>query len=93
MRIKNECIPCMVRQAVEAAELMSDNKAMQEKIIKGGVEKVSQIDFSETAPEVARSLHTLVKEITGNPDPYKALKEMYNKIAEDWVAEMHVKTF
>ena len=36
MKIKNECIPCMVRQVVEVAELMSDDKSIQEKIIKGG---------------------------------------------------------
>ncbi|MBN2898825.1 MAG: DUF89 family protein [Clostridia bacterium] len=92
MKIKNECIPCMVRQAVEAAELMSNDKAMQERMIKAGLDAISKIDFSETAPEVARGIHNMVKKITGNPDPYKELKDFYNRVATELVVEMALES-
>lgn len=82
----------MVRQAVEVAEIMTDDKALQEKIIKGGLAQVNKINFTETAPEIARGLHNFVKVVTDNPDPYKALKDLYNRIAEELVEELKLES-
>lgn len=91
MRIKNECIPCLVRQTVEVAELMAEDKATQEKIIKRGLAQMNNLNFTETAPAIAHGLHKYVREVTGNPDPYKALKDEYNRIAETLVVELSLE--
>jgi len=91
MKIKNECIPCLVRQAVEVAELMASDKETQEKIIKHGLERMNELDFNETAPAVAKDLHHYVRRVTGNLDPYKALKDTYNKIAEELVQTLKLE--
>jgi len=36
-------------------------------------------------------LHNFVKEVTGNPDPYKDLKDLYNKIAHDLIDELELE--
>lgn len=88
MKIKNECITCLARQSVDVAELMTDNKKLQEDIIKKGLEELSTLSFLETSPEIARRLHTYVRELMENPDPYKALKNEYNVIAGDLVESL-----
>lgn len=88
MKICHECIPCLVRQSVEVAELMSNKKELQQKIIKKTLEQLCDITFNETAPYLARHIHKYAKQITGNQDPYKELKIKYNKIAEDLCYEL-----
>lgn len=82
MKISRECIHCLARQAVEIAEEATDNKAMQEEIIKRSLKELGEMDFNETAPEIAFRMHQHAKNITGINDPYARLKEKYNEIAE-----------
>ncbi|QUH19261.1 damage-control phosphatase ARMT1 family protein [Alkaliphilus sp. B6464] len=83
MKISRECIYCLARQAVEIAEEATSNITMQEEIIKRSLKELGEMDFSETAPEIAFRMHQHAKNITGINDPYKRLKEQYNEIAKD----------
>jgi hypothetical protein len=81
MNISRECIPCLARQAVEIAEEATADVDKQEAIIKRSLATLSQLDFRETAPEIAFRMHQHAKELTGNVDPYLKLKAEYNQIA------------
>lgn len=83
MKISRECIYCLARQAVEIAEEATSNVSVQEEIIKRSLEELAQIDFNETAPEIAFRMHQHSKNITGVNDPYLRLKEQYNEIAKE----------
>jgi uncharacterized protein with ATP-grasp and redox domains len=83
MKISRECIHCLARQAVEIAEEATNNEKMQEEIIKRSLKELGEIDFNETAPEVAFRMHQHAKNITGIKDPYVRLKEQYNKVAKE----------
>lgn len=83
MKISRECIHCLARQAVEIAEEATNNAIMQEKIIKMSLKELGEMDFHETAPEIAFRMHQHAKNITGNNDPYASLKEEYNNIAKE----------
>ena len=91
MKIYHECIPCLARQAVEVAELMTDKKEIQREIIRKALAEISAIGFEETAPYLARTMHLIAKEITGIQDPYKDLKFEYNKIAENLYCELNLE--
>jgi len=91
MKIKNECITCLARQTVDVAELMTDDKKLQQKIIKRGIEEISRTDFTESSPAIAKKLHNYVSEVTKNPDPYKELKVEYNDIATELVESLSLK--
>lgn len=82
MKISRECIHCLARQAVEIAEEATSNVTMQEEIIKRSLKELAEMDFNETAPEIAFRMHQHAKNITGNDDPYARLKEQYNEIAK-----------
>jgi hypothetical protein len=83
MKISHECILCLARQAVEIAEEATCNVAMQNKIIKRSLKELGEMDFNETAPEIAFKMHQHAKNITGIIDPYFRLKEQYNEIAKE----------
>jgi uncharacterized protein with ATP-grasp and redox domains len=83
MKISRECIHCLARQAVEIAEEATTNVTMQEEIIKSSLKELGEMDFNETAPEIAFRMHQHAKIITGIDDPYVRLKEQYNEIAKE----------
>lgn len=83
MKIAFECIPCIIRQAVEVAKEVTDDIDKQQQIIKKSLNEISKIDFSETAPVISRAIHNHAKAISNNRDPYKKLKQDHNIIAED----------
>jgi len=83
MKISRECIYCLARQAVEIAEEATSNITMQEEIIKKSLKELGEMDFNETAPEIAFRMHQHAKNITGIDDPYTRLKEQYNEIAKE----------
>jgi uncharacterized protein with ATP-grasp and redox domains len=83
MKVSRECIHCLARQAVEIAEEATADIAMQEEIIKRSLQELAEMDFNETAPEIAFRMHQHSKNITGIKDPYLRLKQQYNEIAQE----------
>lgn len=83
MKISRECISCLARQAVEIAEEATNDVTIQQEIIKRSLKELGEMDFNETAPEIAFRMHQHSKNITGINDPYKRLKEQYNEIAKE----------
>lgn len=83
MKVSRECIPCLARQAVEIAEEATSSLTMQEEIIKRSLQELGQMNFNETAPEIAFRMHQHAKNITGINDPYARLKEQFNEIAKE----------
>ncbi|KGK89205.1 ARMT1-like domain-containing protein [Clostridium sp. HMP27] len=83
MKISYECIHCLARQAVEIAEEATSNVLIQEEIIKKSLKELGEMNFNETAPEIAFRMHQHAKNITNITDPYARLKEQYNEIASE----------
>lgn len=83
MKVSRECIQCLARQAVEIAEETTTDIAIQEEIIKKSLKELGEMNFNETAPEIAFRMHSHAKNITGIDDPYASLKQEYNEIAEE----------
>lgn len=83
MKISHECIYCLARQAVEIAEEATKDVSAQEEIIKRSLRELAEMEFDETAPEIAFKMHQHAKNITGINDPYARLKEQYNEIAKE----------
>ena len=81
MKIYLRCIPCFARQAVEAAEMATDDPALREKIVREALKVASTTPFDKTPPHIGMEIHRIIRRIVGNTDPYKELKEKYNKKA------------
>jgi len=81
MRVYLDCVPCFLRQALEAVRLASQDLSIQEKAIRVILQKLSKISWNTSPPHIGREIHTLIKEVTGNPDPYLPLKKQFNQLA------------
>ncbi|HMM01083.1 MAG TPA: ARMT1-like domain-containing protein [Bacilli bacterium] len=74
MEIFLECLPCILRQALQASRMSTDNIALQTIIMDEAISILSQYKSFRNSPEVAREIHRIVKEQTGNVDPYCQIK-------------------
>jgi uncharacterized protein with ATP-grasp and redox domains len=76
-----ECLPCMMRQAVEAARHALKDETLQEEALRLFMEACAKADLSRPTPVHIGTLHTIIRRLTGNPDPYRAAKDRFNHAA------------
>jgi uncharacterized protein with ATP-grasp and redox domains len=75
MKTYLDCYPCFLRQALEAARLAGVDDVQQKAILSRVLELLGQVELASTPPEVGGRIHRLVRQETGNADPYQALKQ------------------
>ncbi|WP_424353882.1 damage-control phosphatase ARMT1 family protein [Methanobacterium sp. MBAC-LM] len=82
MKVYYECAPCFLRQAKEALDLATDNQSLKMKIMEELVGVVYN-DFHKGAVSnvVGTRIHRIIKDRTGNEDPYLLEKRKGNEIA------------
>jgi uncharacterized protein with ATP-grasp and redox domains len=81
MKLNLDCIPCFQRQALQAARFVTDDEKLQEEILREVITELVDMDWSKSPPEISHIVHRIVKERTGEDDPYKTVKKQYNDIA------------
>ncbi len=75
MKTYLECISCFFKQALEAGRMAGADDKTQKKILDEVARAIPDIRLSSTPPEMGKTIHDIVKRITGQEDPYKKLKE------------------
>lgn len=83
MKTSIECIPCFVRQAAEAIAMSTGDKSEQERILRSVIKSLADLDWQSSPPVVAAQLHGIIRKMTGDLDPYCAVKERMNRLALD----------
>lgn len=78
MQTQLECLPCFIRQALEAARHAHTDEAVQESILRQVCQWVCDADLLLPPPVMSQQIHRLVREMTDNPDPYKEHKKKLN---------------
>ena len=81
MKTSLDCIPCILRQTLDAARMVSADNAVHEQILREVLRWTGDLDLSQSPPELAQRIHRRLREITRQPDPYRALKERTNQAA------------
>ena len=83
MKTHLECIPCFIKQSLEAARMATDDEAIHEEIIKDVMKYLQSISFSNSPPEISREVHNIIRNKSNSSDPYKKVKDQSNKMAEN----------
>lgn len=81
MKIKLDCIPCKQRQILECLRMNNQDEELQEKILREVIDILINADWTSTPIKLTTKIHKIIREKTGIQDPYKEVKEKYNKIA------------
>jgi uncharacterized protein with ATP-grasp and redox domains len=76
-----DCIPCFLRQSLEAARNINDDGRLHEQIIREVLRMTADLDLRRPPPWVAQRIHRRLRELTGVDDPYQAAKERFNRLA------------
>ena len=74
MRTYLDCYPCFVRQALSAARMAGATDSEQWEILQQTFALLQDFELGATPPEIGTVIHRIVREDTGNGDPYAAVK-------------------
>ncbi|MHA1214847.1 MAG: damage-control phosphatase ARMT1 family protein [Candidatus Hodarchaeales archaeon] len=89
MKVHLDCIPCLQRQALQAARFVTDNESVQLDILKSVMNLlIENLENNVTTFDMATKIQSIVKRYTNREDPYYNVKKEYNKIALDLVPKL-----
>ena len=80
-----DCIPCLLRQSLEAARFVTGNKAVHEQVLRHILQRSLELDLSQPPPLIGQEIHRKLRELTGNPDPYRQAKDRFNELVMDFL--------
>lgn len=81
MNITLDCIPCFLRQSLEAARNITDDGRLHEQIIREVLRMTADLDLNRPPPWIAQLIHRRLRGLTGVDDPYRAAKARFNRLA------------
>jgi uncharacterized protein with ATP-grasp and redox domains len=76
-----DCIPCFVRQALDAARNVTDDPSLHEQIVREVLRMTADLDLSRPPPWVTQLINRRLRVLTGVDDPYRAAKDRFNRLA------------
>lgn len=89
MRIYLDCIPCFLRQSIEAARHVTPDPCVHEQVVREVLGLMNNLDTRQTPPKIAQDIHRLIRNLTGVEDPYLAVKHQFNAIAMQLYPKLH----
>jgi len=78
-----DCIPCFVRQTLDAARMVSDDTVLHERLMREILVATADMDLRRPPPLMAQHIHRRIRELSGNDDPYREIKRRFNRTAWD----------
>jgi len=76
-----DCIPCLCRQALDAARFATDDEAIHMQVLRRALTAAGEMDMRQSPPAMAQKMHRLIGELTGSHDPYAGVKAHGNEYA------------
>jgi uncharacterized protein with ATP-grasp and redox domains len=91
MKATGECYPCLANLVRQAAELATDDRRLKAEAIYRGLKLLGRkFSTDKTSIAVATVLHRVVREVTGNADPYSRMKEAEVELARGLRRGWHI---
>ncbi|MCF6289876.1 MAG: ARMT1-like domain-containing protein [Desulfobacterales bacterium] len=81
MQTSPECTPCLLRQIRYAARLATDDPELEKKVIAQASALLPSLDPEISPPENAIAIYGMISRVSGNCDPFAALKRASNESA------------
>jgi hypothetical protein len=91
MRTYFDCIPCFVRQTLDAVRFVTDDEAIQAEVLRKVLRAVSEMDMRMAPPVMGQQIHRLIRELTGRHDPYRRVKDHFNRLAMDLYPDLKAR--
>jgi uncharacterized protein with ATP-grasp and redox domains len=83
-----DCLPCFLRQSLEAARGITEDVHVHERIVRDVLRMTAELDFDRPPPFVGQAIHRRLRELTGVKDPYLEAKRRFNSLAIEALPEL-----
>jgi len=91
MKTYLDCIPCLIRQALNAVRMVSADTAVHASIVRQVLRWAGDMDLQQPPPVMAQRIHRQLRMISGEDDPYRLAKEHQNRMALSLLAELEAE--
>lgn len=81
MRSSLDCVPCFVRQALDAARAVSNDPAVHEEIVREMLLWMAEADLDLSPPSFAQHIHRRLRTVATSNDPFRTVKDRQNQMA------------
>ncbi len=88
MKTALDCVPCLVRQSLDASRAVSDDPAVHEQVIRDMLRWAANVRTGESPVLLGQRLHRRLREITGVGDVYRAEKDRHNEMVMHLLPEL-----
>ena len=79
-----DCIPCFLRQALEAGRMASDDERVVGRIMQQVLQEAAAFSLDLTPPHMGQRIHRIVRTVSGHADPYREVKTRQNRLGAEW---------
>lgn len=76
-----DCLPCFVRQILDAGRIISDDTAMHEELLREFLHDLADENWNDAPPVIAQRIHQKLRAKTGISDFYLKQKNEHNELA------------
>jgi len=79
MKATFDCIPCLIRQAIETTRVSATDEQLRKQVINETLKHLQNVDVQHLSPpELGRQILDIIYRMTGNKDPYREIKFKLN---------------
>ncbi len=76
-----DCVPCLVHQALDAVRMATDDRCLQETLVRRALSECAEFSLEHPPPVMGARIQQIVREGTGVEDPYRSAKIRSNEFA------------
>lgn len=77
-----DCLPCFIRQALDACRMTVSDQDLQRKLMRDVLRWCSEMDLSLPPPVMGQKIHRHLRSLLKNRDPYRRIKKEQNRMAD-----------
>ena len=82
MKTTLDCLPCFLKQTLQAARLATGDQRLQKEIVDHITTLLPQLDFELSPPENSIIVYDTIAELSGCKDPFSTIKQQSNTLGE-----------
>ena len=92
MKSAPDCYDCLKRLILQASNLATDDTLLRQRAVEEATRILDgEFSYSQLSIAIATKIHNVIREVTDNPDPYKAMKEKEMIIARELYLELSLR--
>ena len=71
--------------------MITSDEAIHERLLREVLRVLGEMNLRQSPPAMAQRIHRLIRELTGQADPYREIKDRFNRLALDLYPQLKVQ--